>query len=292
MTDATDDDNFGNYGHGHSAISVMASTANNGSGIAGINSTSQVMVHDVYGRSSQSGVTLMQAIESTISYARANNLRVVFQGGFQGESWLTNGFFRGGTRSQFEQLIRNNADIAMFAIAAGNGGPGGNLNDPNYLTSVSGVAKLETTHNNVISVGAVQAMAQVNEASQWQIEWSDGLMNATTLNLAPYSNRGSNLTLVAPTDAPAMDKFGDMRFFGGTSAANPNLAGIASLVWSVNPQLTGSQVRQILIDTAMDLGSVGRDNTFGYGLVNADAAVRRAFALVHDSELADLYAVS
>jgi serine protease len=117
------------------------------SGVAGINWNSDVYVNDVY-----DGVSLQQAITDTIEYARDNNLRVVFQGGIQGEGWLTSG----GTQAELEQLIEDNSDIAMFAVAAGNGGPGGNLNDPNYLTSVSGVARLQTTHDNVMSVGALQ----------------------------------------------------------------------------------------------------------------------------------------
>ena len=86
-----------------------------------------------------------------------------------------------------------------------------------------------------------------------------------------------------------MDKYGSMQYFAGTSGSNPNLAGIASLLWSVNPNLSGAQVRQILTTTATDIGTPGRDTTFGAGLVNADAAVRRAWAIAHDAELANLY---
>jgi hypothetical protein len=276
ITDALDDDNFNDYGHGHSAISIMASASNNGSGVAGINWNSSVYVSDVWGGNGTSRLTLYQAIRETLNYARTNNMRVVFQGGVQDEFWLSDG----GTQAQLEELIQANSDIAAFAIAAGNGGPGGNLTDSNYLTSVSGVAKLQTTNNNTISVGAIQrtGTATVN-----------GITNATSVDIASYSNRGSNLTLVAATDSPAMDKFGNMNFFTGTSAANPNVAGIASLVWSVNPTLTGVELRQILMDTAMDLGVAGRDNTYGNGLVNADAAVRRAAALQRNSEVANLY---
>jgi hypothetical protein len=39
----------------------------------------------------------------------------------------------------------------------------------------------------------------------------------------------------------------------------------------------------------MDLGTVGDDNTFGNGLVNADAAIRRAWALADNFDLANLY---
>lgn len=156
----------------------------------------------------------------------------------------------------------------------------GGFNDPNYLTSVSGVAKLETTYDNVMSVGALQYTGT---------QEVDGLTNPSSVDIASYSNRGESLTLMAATDSPAMNKFGDMIIFGGTSAANPNMAGIASLVWSVNSELTGGELRQILIDTAMDLGTVGDDNTFGNGLVNADAAIRRAWALADNFDVANLY---
>lgn len=291
IIDPTDDDNqdddananngSNTYGHGHSSISIMSSTANNNYGIAGINWNSKVYVNDVY-----QGVALVQAISDTINYARANNMRVVFQAGIQGDGWLN---YWGATQDQLEQLIQNNSDIALFAVSAGNGGSGGNFADPNYLTSVNGLAKLETTHTNVMSVGALQTKADVNGILQWQYDWVNYLLNAKVANIAPYSNRGSNLTLMAATDSPAMDKYGNINYFPGTSASNPNLAGIASLVWSVNPNLNAGQVRQILTDTAMDLGAAGRDNTFGYGLVNADAAVRRAWALQRSSDLANLY---
>jgi serine protease len=118
----------------------------------------------------------------------------------------------------------------------------------------------------------------------------NGLVNATTVSLADYSNYGNSLTLVAATDSSAVDKLGNVNYFSGTSAANPNLAGIASLVWSVNPTLTAGQVRQILTETAMDLGIPGRDVTYGQGLVNADAAVRRAVAIGRNAPVANLHA--
>lgn len=270
ITDSTDDDNFNNYGHGHSAISVMSSTANNGSKVAGINRVSDVYVTDVY-----SGVNLQTAITDAINYAKSQGKKIVFQGGIQGESWLTSG----GTKTALENLIKNNKDMAFFAIAAGNGGPGGNLTDPNYLTSVSGVAKLQSNHGNVASIGALKKTTQAT---------IDGLVNAASVDLASYSNRGSNLTLVAPTDSPAANKNNVVGTFGGTSCANPNLAAMASLVWSVNPSLTGSEVRNILTRTAMDLGTAGKDNTFGAGLVNTEAAVRRAWSLNKDSALTKL----
>ena len=67
--------------------------------------------------------------------------------------------------------------------------------------------------------------------------------------------------------------------FNGTSAATPNVTGVASLVWSANPNLSATQVKQILSQTAYDLSVPGYDTVYGSGFVNADAAVRRAMAL-------------
>jgi thermitase len=59
----------------------------------------------------------------------------------------------------------------------------------------------------------------------------------------------------------------------GTSMAAPHVAGVAALIWSQYPSLTNQQVRTILTQTADDLGSAGFDGYFGYGKVNAQAAV-------------------
>lgn len=104
-----------------------------------------------------------------------------------------------------------------------------------------------------------------------------------------YSQRGASMDLVAPTgnvnlqgDVTTTDRMGVFGYnnngnylnnFGGTSAACPQVAGVAALMLSANPDLTEAQVRSTLQNTARDLGASGFDNTYGYGLVNASAAV-------------------
>lgn len=66
--------------------------------------------------------------------------------------------------------------------------------------------------------------------------------------------------------------------FGGTSAACPQVSGIVALMLSANPNLTETQVRTILQNTATDMGTSGFDNTFGFGRVNACAAVSSALS--------------
>lgn len=59
----------------------------------------------------------------------------------------------------------------------------------------------------------------------------------------------------------------------GTSASAALVAGAAALVKAANPRLTPSQIRTILQQTASDIGKVGYDGLFNFGLVNACRAV-------------------
>ena len=62
----------------------------------------------------------------------------------------------------------------------------------------------------------------------------------------------------------------------GTSMASPVVAGVVALMLSANPDLTVAEVKGILYGTAVDLGTAGRDDAFGYGRVDAQAAVLAA----------------
>jgi subtilisin family serine protease len=59
----------------------------------------------------------------------------------------------------------------------------------------------------------------------------------------------------------------------GTSMATPHVSGVAALIWSANVNWTNVEIRDAMNDTAKDLGAAGRDNAFGYGLVQAAAAL-------------------
>lgn len=97
--------------------------------------------------------------------------------------------------------------------------------------------------------------------------------------LASFSNTGSYLSLAAPGVAVySTYKKGRYVAFSGTSASCPHVAGVAALVVSANPYLTNEQVRSLLTDTARELGPTGWDPGFGYGLVDAAAAVAAADA--------------
>jgi subtilisin family serine protease len=111
--------------------------------------------------------------------------------------------------------------------------------------------------------------------------------------LAYDSNYGSGLDVVAPgdeiwtTDRTGSNGYneddapgGNYVILRGTSLACPAAAGVAALIWSANTSLTADEVEQILIDTAVDLGTAGYDTTYGHGLVNAHQAVMEANSLL------------
>ena len=62
-------------------------------------------------------------------------------------------------------------------------------------------------------------------------------------------------------------------YYNGTSMATPHVAGVAALVWSQHANCTAAQIRNVLKTTAQDLGTAGRDDKTGYGLVRTKAAV-------------------
>jgi subtilisin family serine protease len=60
--------------------------------------------------------------------------------------------------------------------------------------------------------------------------------------------------------------------------ATPHVAAVAALVWSYNTTWTAQRVRNALEKSAQDLGTAGRDNYYGNGLVQAKAALDYAIA--------------
>jgi hypothetical protein len=91
--------------------------------------------------------------------------------------------------------------------------------------------------------------------------------------LAKFSNYGKWVKTSAPgVGILTLDPSGRTQKMDGTSASCAEAAGIAALVWSVRPQLTGEKVAQILLETAGQ--PVGPQTAAGP--LNATAAVLKA----------------
>lgn len=127
------------------------------------------------------------------------------------------------------------------------------------------------------------------------------------------SNRGKEVFVSAPAGdwsliaananfkAPRWDDFvsrgpsNEYSHFAGTSASAPLVAGVCALILSANPNLTGTEVKDVLRRTADKVGNPngydddGHSVRFGYGRANADSAVKEALRLKSpDTQLPDL----
>ncbi|MHA2224161.1 MAG: S8 family peptidase [Candidatus Hodarchaeales archaeon] len=93
-------------------------------------------------------------------------------------------------------------------------------------------------------------------------------------NLASFSNYGLDIEVVAPGDnvksTIPVNNFG---LKSGTSMATPHVSGALALMLSYDPTLTNIEAREILNQTAEDLGDSGWDETYGYGLINVSRAI-------------------
>ena len=132
-----------------------------------------------------------------------------------------------------------------------------------------------------------------------ELSWVIGVGSSNELNdVAYYSNYGSNIDILATGGDTnylgilGLDDSGDKgdtnqqnlvsnnyTFIDGTSFATPIIAGVVALMYSVNPNITPSEIRNILISTASKIGnsasydSNGFDTKRAYGKVDAYRAV-------------------
>lgn len=94
-----------------------------------------------------------------------------------------------------------------------------------------------------------------------------GVTQATGTTLKTFAGASATVSTILTQPASGYD------YFDGTSMATPHVSGVAALLWSKYPQATNAQLRMALQATAEDLGPAGRDNAYGYGLVQAKAAL-------------------
>ncbi|MDY6917264.1 MAG: S8 family peptidase [Chloroflexota bacterium] len=138
------------------------------------------------------------------------------------------------------------AGLLLVAAAGNDGNPAGTGDTVDY----------PARNSSVIAVAATDAADQ-------RAVWDQNNASAT----------GPTIELAAPGDAIRSTAWNDSYAYGsGTSMACPHVAGVAALVWAAHPEWTNEDVRTALENTAEDLGSPGKDEWYGYGLVNAVAS--------------------
>jgi bacillopeptidase F len=110
--------------------------------------------------------------------------------------------------------------------------------------------------------------------------------NDPSYPIAGFSSRGGEAAIKPDIAAPGVsvrsstpgNGYGNL---SGTSMASPHVNGVVALMRQANPDLSVEQVKQIIYDTALDLGTPGEDNSYGWGLVDAFEAVQMALGTVN-----------
>jgi subtilisin family serine protease len=144
------------------------------------------------------------------------------------------------------QALRAAGIVPVFA--AGNYGPGGStsVSPANYPEAFAVGA---TDNNDLIYSGSSRGPSACGESQTIYPE------------------------VVAPgVDIRSTDLYGQYLQASGTSLSAPHVAGALALLLSAHPNLDADQQEYALLDTAVDLGNPGPDNTFGYGGLDVYAA--------------------
>ena len=266
--DNNPDDPGGYPYHGTHVAGTIAAATDNNLGVAGVAWNTLIMPLRVLARETGSVYDVLQAVRYAAGLPNDSNELPPTRAD------IINLSLGGGGYSQSAQdLFEDVYNLGIIVVAsAGN--------------SSTDTSSYPAAYNRVISVSAVDI----------------------DKNLAWYSNFGPTVDLAAPggdlgTDVNAdgfpdgvLSTCGDDRsglpvefvycFFQGTSMAAPHVAGVAALMKAVYPDLDASKFDELVRDELItDGGAPGRDDFFGYGLIDAFKAVEQARELASGASL-------
>jgi serine protease len=237
--------------HGTHTAGTIGAASNNGVGVAGINWQSKILPVRVLGKC-------------------------------------------GGYMSDIIDGMRWSAGLSVTGVPA-------NANPAKVINMSLGGAgscssEMQTAVNQVVAAGTTIVVSAGNSnlnASGFTPASCNGVITvaATSIsgNKASYSNYGATIEISAPggdtgnliastwntgTTIPLADAYA---YMGGTSMAAPHVAGVASLLYSLNQHLTPAEVLAHLQAsvTAFPAGGTCTTANCGSGIVNAGAAVLR-----------------
>jgi subtilisin family serine protease len=147
------------------------------------------------------------------------------------------------------------AACVLLTWSAGNEGPD--------IASLRSPADRADSPYNAFSVGSTQHYEpyEISDFSSRGRSVCGGLYATKPEICAP----GSDIYSAQPG--------GGYQYLDGTSMAGPHVAGVVALMCAANPTLDVETIKQVLMDTAIDKGIAGEDNTYGHGFIDAYAAV-------------------
>ncbi len=209
-----DNDPMDDHNHGTHVAGIIGAVGNNGQGVAGVCWNVKIMALKFL--DSGAGGNTVDAIEC-ITYAITKGAKIL------NNSW---------GNSQYDQTLKNAIDAAdangiLLTAAAGNY-PEHTNNDvyPVYPASYNS--------GNIIAVMASDE--------------SDNLAHFSGGDISHYG--AASVDLAAPgKDILSCIRGGLYASWGGTSMATPHVTGACALVWSMNPELTHLQVKDVILST-------------------------------------------
>ena len=253
-------------GHGTHVAGIVAADANNGKGVAGVSYDAGLVIikASIGDTKSFSTETLAQAYtwlmtnSGAQTNAQRNNVRVINMSvGGKGSIDSDDVLYQKITQAK-------NAGI-LTVCAAGNADAGAT---PPF-DCIPGDYKDCFTVINL----AQGSNAQPNDSS--------GTSYVTRSNTSNYNVSSGELSQAKNISAPGAKIYstynGGTSSYGslsGTSMASPAVAGIAALLFAYDPSLSADEVREVLEQTATDIGAEGWDRETGYGEIDAYHALQ------------------
>ena len=153
----------------------------------------------------------------------------------------------------------------------------------------SNSASLETAINNAAAKGIILVASVGNNGDttlNYPAAYSSviGVGSVNHRNLRSFfSVYNSSVFVVAPGEMIASEvkdnedgSFGITRI-SGTSFSAPTVAAMAALCLSMKPDLNHTGFEKLIAETSTDLGETGRDNYYGYGLINGEKLLKSLF---------------
>ena len=229
-----DNDPQDNCGHGTHVAGTIGATINNGKGIAGM-------------------------AQVTLIAARA----------------LTNSLFVlcSGSTADLAQALRYAGDQgAHFSSNSWGGGTSTSISDAISYAHGKGVIQVAAAGNDGSCTNCVSEPWKSNAAKVIVVSSTD-----KNDALSSFSSQGPQVDVAAPgTSILSTYNSGTASYstLSGTSMATPHVTGAAALVKTLNPSWGYDQIDAHLKATAVDLGTSGKDDRFGYGRINVDAATQ------------------
>jgi type VII secretion-associated serine protease mycosin len=242
-----DNDVIDRNGHGTHVSGIIAAEANNSEGIVGVSPDAYILpvkVLDDSGRGSWSSVA------RGIRYAADMGAKII--------NLSLGGWGYASPRSFFGQAVKYAANKGCVIVAAA-GNSNSNVN--NFMPA---------NMSDVIAVGATTGL---NDKRAYFSNYGSCLdVAAPGVNILSLRSEGTGGDK-GYDFFPRLDQEAEYRKLNGTSMAAPFVSGLAALLLAKDPTLTPNDVRRIIRFSSEDLGSLGFDEYFGYGRIDAYAAL-------------------